>query len=129
MLEFKKTAESSAQRLGWGALFGKYDDDGSGELDQDEFVAAVRGETHLAEADIGDQELKEMFGLIDKDQGGTISGAEFYDALSTEEEFDDEMTFEAFMMSIFELADVWTMKPTKKQYLFPPPVYCIGGSP
>ena len=26
------------------------------------------------------------------------------------------MTFEAFMMSIFELADVWTLKPTKKQY-------------
>ena len=33
-----------------------------------------------------------MFGLIDKDGGGTISGEEFYDSLSQQEDFDDEVT-------------------------------------
>lgn len=59
----------------WGALFRKFDADGSGELDVDEFTAALRG--HGEAASLSQDDLVDLFYRIDKDDSGAISASEF----------------------------------------------------
>ena len=43
------------------------DDDGSGELEIEEFTEAVREECGLSDAAVSEQDISELFGVIDAD--------------------------------------------------------------
>ena len=45
--QFKEAASKQTTTLGWKFIFDKYDDDGSGELDIEEFRQCVRHECKL----------------------------------------------------------------------------------
>ena len=97
------------RQMGWSRLFDTFDTDGSGELDVDEFIHALRADCGVSTEDVGDPELREIFKVIDEDGGGTLSSLEFVKALRTKQLETDNyrMTFEAFAMSMFEFADFW----------------------
>ena len=54
-------------------LFGLYDKDNSGELDFDEFVAAIRKGGKMGPKMISQEELRELFDAIDEDGSGDAS--------------------------------------------------------
>jgi Ca2+-binding EF-hand superfamily protein len=111
--------EQTAQRvadLGWKRLFESVDTDGNGELDVDEFRAALR--THgLSEQEVSDTELAEVFNLIDSDGGGSLSSSEFVAALRKPETSGYTMTYQAFESSMFELADYWSAGVKEESYI------------
>ena len=51
-----------------GVLF-----DPTGELDFDEFRKAIRRHGRMSVRSVTDNELKEVFAVVDKDSGGTVS--------------------------------------------------------
>jgi Ca2+-binding EF-hand superfamily protein len=57
--KFRAASGSMSQVLGWELIFSKYDDDGNGELDIQEFTNAVREECGLAETAMSDEEIGE----------------------------------------------------------------------
>ena len=67
---FQAVAGRAAGGIGWGILFARYDDDGSGEMDVGEFTKAVRQDCGIAEAVVNDAELEEMFKAVDIDGSG-----------------------------------------------------------
>ena len=112
---FVDACDEQVQRMGWERFFKKFDADGDGELNQAEFMKAVRSECPTLKMD--DDEIEEMFGIIDGDGGGTISGQEFYQGLAEGGAEETEMTFEVFSMSLFELADYWAPEKTEPSYI------------
>ena len=76
---------------------------------------AVRAECPTLE--IEDSELAEMFGIIDGDGGGSISGEEFYNGLAMESDETNHMTFEVFSHSMLELADYWALEHSDECYI------------
>eukprot|EP01043_Picozoa_sp_COSAG02_P010326 COSAG02_NODE_361_length_23829_cov_82.704509_4_plen_1094_part_00 len=104
--KFRAASERTASDLGWQVIFDRYDDDNSGELDVQEFTNAVRTECELDEEAVSDDEIKELFGVIDTDQGGGIDAGELMELL--EADLDQAaITFGGFYSSIFELAEIW----------------------
>eukprot|EP01052_Picozoa_sp_SAG31_P044776 SAG31_NODE_7929_length_1562_cov_3.333561_2_plen_124_part_01 len=71
---FQSSAAESVSSLGWSELFKAYDTDGSGELDEEEFLTAA--ESNLG-ADFPSTDLKRLFDAVDVDKSGTIDAAEF----------------------------------------------------
>ena len=63
-----------------------------------------------------DDELEELFCLIDTDGSSAIDAGEFYEVL-TAETAEPEMTYEAFKRSMFELADVWSEEAGEESYM------------
>ena len=59
-------------------------DDGSGELELDEFTRAVREECQLNKQAVPDNEIAELFGVIDADQSGAIDAEELGDLLKAD---------------------------------------------
>jgi len=57
---------------GWEGLFGKYDLDGDGGISFDEMAAAVRGDLLLGRAAVSDEDLRELWELLDADKEGSI---------------------------------------------------------
>ena len=57
---------------GWTGLFEKYDEDGSGSMEMDEFMAAVRGDCNINSAVVNDDELAKLFAAVDTDSSGDI---------------------------------------------------------
>ena len=55
-------------------LFSEYDDDGSGELDFDEFREVMR---EIAGKTLSDKQLQEAFTAVDTDGNGMVSWDEF----------------------------------------------------
>ena len=104
--KFQVVVKSSLQdRGGLRGLFTLYDQDGNGELDFQEFLAAVRKDCNIAEEVASDEGLQNLFSMVDVDNGGTISADEFEELLQAETVQD--MTFEIFFDSMFELAELW----------------------
>jgi Ca2+-binding EF-hand superfamily protein len=105
--------------LGWSKLFQQFDTDGSGELDEDEFISALREDCGVSAQEVGDPELREVFNIIDEDGGGTLSAEEFVTALRTKQLETDNyrMTFEAFAMSLLEFVDYWATETSEAAYL------------
>ena len=66
----------------WDVLFARYDRDGSGELDLEEFIKAVRKENGITIKDMDNALLKRLFRHIDVDRGGSICAAELKDFIA-----------------------------------------------
>eukprot|EP01043_Picozoa_sp_COSAG02_P053387 COSAG02_NODE_5886_length_3963_cov_3.104555_1_plen_618_part_01 len=104
--KFRAASDRTTSDIGWQVIFDRYDDDNSGELDVQEFTNAVRAECGLDEDAVSDDEIKELFGVIDTDQGGGIDAGELMELL--EADLDQAViTFGGFYSSIFELAEIW----------------------
>ena len=58
-------------------MFAKFDDDGSGDLDADEFIQVARKECNISMSSVSDAELRQIFAQVDADGGGTVSAPEF----------------------------------------------------
>lgn len=82
----RKMRASMAQRGGkhddWDSLFARYDRDGSGELDCQEFIKAVRKENGVTMAMMDNGALARLFRHIDVDGGGSICAEEFKDFIA-----------------------------------------------
>ncbi len=115
---FQEASATAITQLGWAQLFAKFDSDGSGCLDEDEFIAALR-KYGIAdqEVEVGDQELREVFILMDEDNSGKISSTEFANALRSTGTENYAMNYDAFQSSMFELVDYWSAGPTENQYI------------
>ena len=97
-------------------MLGCKQDDGSGELELDEFTRAVREECQLNRQAVPDNEIAELFGVIDADQSGAIDAEELGDLLKADCD-PGAMTFGPFYSSIFELASVWVTKEHEPAYV------------
>lgn len=98
---FKIKSQSAVESIGWQKIFEKYDDDKSGELELDEFTNAVRMECGLSPDSVSDEQIEELFGVIDADESGAIDADELQDLLSSDLD-EAAMTFKAFFSSVFE---------------------------
>ena len=65
----------------WKEVFRQYDDDGSGELDIEEFTDAMRRDAEIPKHKVPDEGLVSLFNAIDTDSGGTIDSEEFSEFL------------------------------------------------
>eukprot|EP01047_Picozoa_sp_COSAG01_P099318 COSAG01_NODE_29357_length_639_cov_10.346296_1_plen_209_part_10 len=98
---------------GWAQLFDKYDDDGSGEIDYDEFLGALRKDCDMPPEDVSDADLRKVFKLVDVDSSGAITHDEFDRLLisaSPASKPVTTMSFEIFFGSMFELAETWSSR-------------------
>eukprot|EP01048_Picozoa_sp_COSAG05_P000838 COSAG05_NODE_26_length_29797_cov_35.911139_1_plen_512_part_00 len=75
------TAKDGAGGVDWKTVFQKFDTDGSGELDKDEFVAAMKSGGYAAALNDGD--LSVLFRSIDASGDGTIDADEFANFMRT----------------------------------------------
>ena len=67
---------SSEQIEQYRAQFAELDTDGSGELDTEEFFAAVRNDLAIGVDTITDTELESLFKQVDVDGGGEVDAEE-----------------------------------------------------
>jgi Ca2+-binding EF-hand superfamily protein len=104
--KFHLEAADIAEKTGWSDIFSMYDADGSGELDPQEWLTAVRTECKVSEEVVTDSEINEMFTACDSDADGGIDIEEMLNLMHSTM-FQGEMTKEPFFSSIFELAQHW----------------------
>ena len=104
--KFIDAAEKIVEMEGWKGIFDMFDDDGSGELDEQEFTAAIRKECDLSAAEVSDDDISELFTVVDVDASGGICSAELTQLL-TASTTQQTMTRRPFYSSIFELATLW----------------------
>jgi len=112
--------DASAEKVsiyGWKKLFDKFDEDGSGGLDCEEFTTAVRAESGLTVEDVSDEDMREIFAMIDDDGSGAISATEFAECLCKDESENYKMTYDAFERSMFELVDHWADGVSEPAYI------------
>eukprot|EP00929_Paragymnodinium_shiwhaense_P062663 TRINITY_DN31294_c0_g2_i1.p1 TRINITY_DN31294_c0_g2~~TRINITY_DN31294_c0_g2_i1.p1 ORF type:complete len:688 (+),score=202.36 TRINITY_DN31294_c0_g2_i1:105-2168(+) len=76
----------------WVAVFYKFDDDGSGEIEFSEFRALMRRELLIGSKEINEADLKTVFEHIDDDHSGVISAEEFLDFINETMDHDYEQT-------------------------------------
>jgi Ca2+-binding EF-hand superfamily protein len=103
---FISAAKAKVNDLGWKQMWTKYDKDSSDELDPGEFIECIRAECSFSESDISDEELQEVFRLIDADGSDALSSQEFSAALLDESD-DKSLSYLEFKRSMFEMVDVW----------------------
>ena len=85
MDNLKRQLRNASAKTTWEQAFAEVDEDGSGELDFDEFTAAValfKGPS--AAKKISSAELQNIFQTIDSDENGTISCQEVQDFVALE---------------------------------------------
>ena len=71
---------------------------------------------HSNDEQLEDEEIEELFGVIDADQSGAIDSDELGDLLSADLGA-GSMTFGPFYSSIFELASVWMPVERESSYV------------
>jgi Ca2+-binding EF-hand superfamily protein len=108
--QFRAATEPVVTKIGWAAVFASYDTDGSGALDKEEFIGAVRKDCDLNEKVLSDADLGKMFDAVDDDGSGEIDCDEF-EQLLTSDALAQDMTFEVFYEAMFQLVDLWTSDP------------------
>ena len=114
--KFVAASKQRVERLGWDMLFNKYDEDDSGGLDNLEFINAVRTECNVPPETLSNDELEELFCMIDEDGSSVISAEEFYTAVSADIQ-KKQMAYYCFKRSLFELADVWSNQVSESAYI------------
>ena len=67
--------------MDWNELFDRYDTDGSGTLNFNEFEHAVRFFLRISEQDISFERLEQLFGLINSESTGELGVAQFREFL------------------------------------------------
>eukprot|EP01052_Picozoa_sp_SAG31_P041091 SAG31_NODE_6133_length_2156_cov_1.166262_1_plen_279_part_10 len=77
-------------------------------------MSAVRTDCDLREDQVSDDELEELFCMVDADGSSSIDADEFYAFLTASSE--PEMTYDAFKRSMFELTDVWCEEISEAAY-------------
>jgi len=87
--KLREASKKTVASLGWQALFDRFDDDGSGSLDAQEFIEACREEMDLSEGTVSNDELKLLFKQVDADGGGDISSKEFAEWLASDSDPSD----------------------------------------
>ena len=97
--QFKDASAAACEGIGWELLFDKFDADGNGELDEQEFTAAVREECQLAEETLSSADIAELFAAVDADSSGAIDAAELKMLLSADLA-SQTLMFEAFHSSM-----------------------------
>jgi Ca2+-binding EF-hand superfamily protein len=108
--QFREAATPVVTKIGWAAVFAQYDTDGSGLLDKDEFISAVRKDCDISSRVVSDTALEGLFSAVDADGSGEIDCDEF-GSLLTSDALAQDMTFDVFYESMFQLADLWTADP------------------
>ena len=73
--KFKFHAVRMVTELGYLAMFAKFDNDGSGDLDAEEFIQVARNACNIEQEVVSDP--RQIFGEVDEDGGGTVSTPEF----------------------------------------------------
>ena len=79
--KFHENTATAVVAHGFDALFKQYDEDGSGELDMEEFSHAVRNDLGVSKEMLKDHELRKMFYAVDTDGGGSVDSKEFVEWL------------------------------------------------
>ena len=82
--KFRDAAARAVGTHGFTALFKRYDADGSGELDEEEFTQAVRSDLGVDEKKLSPKDLKQLFGAVDADGSGEVDAEEFTSWLYSE---------------------------------------------
>ena len=113
---FREASARTTESIGWTTIFEMYDDDGSGELDIEEFTNAVRKECEISAAAVPDSEIEELFNVIDVDGSGGIDSSELMELFDADLD-DATMTFAAFFSSIFELSALWAEDEAERNYV------------
>ena len=103
---FRKAVSDSAEAAGWEFIFSKYDEDGEGGLDRDEFMVAIREGAGLSAEVLADNEIQELFDIVDKDESDSIELEEFRQLLTAKLD-PSAMSEEVFLLSLYELATLW----------------------
>eukprot|EP01043_Picozoa_sp_COSAG02_P029902 COSAG02_NODE_1882_length_10539_cov_56.252203_3_plen_1220_part_00 len=105
-------------RLGWRALFAKYDTGGDaadGELDLEEFTDIIRDECNISEEVVPDDILVDLFSAVDIDGQGGIDGEEFENFICSDPLAMD-MNYKIFSEAMFQLAQLWVQEEDEVQY-------------
>lgn len=75
----------ASYRIDWNELFDRYNTDGSGALDFEEFEHAVRSIIRISEDDISFEQLEQLFNVIDVERAGELSVENFREFLWLDE--------------------------------------------
>lgn len=107
-------------RLGWRAIFAKYDsdlgeDDADGELDLQEFTEIIRKECNLSSEAVPDDTLDDLFAAVDIDGTGGIDAQEFENFICSDPLAMD-MTYRVFAEAMFQLVQLWVEEEDEVQY-------------
>jgi CRP-like cAMP-binding protein/Ca2+-binding EF-hand superfamily protein len=106
-------------RIGWKALFAKYDDsygdDADGQLDLEEFTEILRKECNISDDAVPDETLIDLFEAVDTDGAGGIDAEEFEDFICSDPLAMD-MTYKVFAEAMFQLAQLWVEEEDEEQY-------------
>ena len=110
-----QASNSIVNKIGWVKLFEKYDEDGGGSLEFDEFNTIVRTDCGIKEATVDEAGLRELFSAVDLDGGGDIDVDEF-GAFLASDPLAVGMTREVFAESCFQMAQLWVTEPEDAHY-------------
>ena len=75
--KFREVTKDIIAKQGWAALFNRYDKNGSGDIDFEEFSAAARSDCAISLEMISDDDLRALFAEADDDGSGELDSEEF----------------------------------------------------
>ena len=113
-LDLRLALMGAAEEFGLRRLFDEMDEDGNGELDISEFIKAVRS-CDINERVVPDDDVERMFEIVDEDKSGAIDATELV-AIVQGDPLAQDMTFEVFFGSMFELVYLWVDTESEEQY-------------
>ena len=83
--KFREVTKDIIAKQGWAALFNRYDKNGSGDIDFEEFSAAARSDCAISLEMISDDDLRALFAEADDDGSGELDSEEFCNWMVSED--------------------------------------------